>query len=244
MVLAFPKYNNISILSHMNTKIPIWKKWLSYIAEIHLESASSEYNPYLYVSLQKGRYQLSTKGAVYSYADLYDNFLKAFHKIDLNQLPGNEVLILGLGLGSIPFMLEKIFFQNYYYTAVEIDETVVDLANRYTLCSLRSNVEVIVADAYAFVMQTEQRFDLICMDVFIDDKIPSPFEALDFLEALRDTLTPGGILLYNRLTSRTLDKEKSNNFYKREFLQVFPNGRKLDVQGNWILLNDKGILRT
>lgn len=227
----------------MNTKIPTWKKWLSYIAEIHLESASSEHNPHLYVSLRRGRYQLSTKGAVYSYADLYDNFVKAFQRIDINRLPGDEVLILGLGLGSIPYILEKTFKRNYYYTAVEIDETVADLANRYTLSTLKSNVEVIIADAYAYILQTGVQYDLICMDVFIDDTVPSPFEEREFLQALQETLTPGGVLLYNRLTSRTLDKEKSKHFYKKEFLSVFPNGKHLDVDGNWILLNNKEILR-
>jgi SAM-dependent methyltransferase len=165
----------------------VWKKWLSYIAEIHIESASSEYNPHLYVSLRKGRYQLSTKGAVYSFADLYDNFLKAFQRIDLDRLPGNEVLVLGLGLGSIPYILEKTFQRKYYYTAVEIDETVADLANRYTLSNLKSSVEVIVADAYAYILQTGVQYDLICMDVFIDATVPSPFEEREFLQALQET---------------------------------------------------------
>lgn len=226
----------------MNTQIPTWKRWLSHITEIHIESASSEYNPHLYVSLRRGRYQLSTKGAIYSYADLYDNFVKAFQRMDLERLPGKEVLILGLGLGSIPYILEKMMRKQFYYTAVEIDEVVVDLANRYTLEYLDSSVEVLVADAYAFVMQTEQQFDLICMDVFIDVTVPSPFEERDFLEALRESLTEGGILLYNRLTAHTLDREKSKTFFKKEFLPVFPNGKYLDVEGNWILLNEKEIL--
>lgn len=227
----------------MNTNIPVLKKWLSYLAEIHIESASSAYNPHLYVSLRRGRYQLSTKGAVYSFADLYDNFVKAFQRIDLDRLPGKEVLVLGLGLGSIPYILEKMFQRAYYYTAVEIDETVADLANRYTLSHLDSNVQVVVADAYAYILQTASKYDLICMDVFVDDKVPSDFEMPEFLEALCETLNPGGILLYNRLTSRTLDKERSKHFFKKEFLSVFQNGKHLDVQGNWILLNDKNILK-
>ena len=48
-------------------KQPLWKRLVSYLFEIHVESTSSEFNPHLYVSLYKGRYQLSTANAIYSF---------------------------------------------------------------------------------------------------------------------------------------------------------------------------------
>ena len=112
-------------------KQPKWKRLLSYLFEIHIESTSSDYNPHLYVSLQKGRYQLSTANAIYSFEDLYDNFSDAFKEIDLDQLNVQNVLILGFGLGSIPIILEQKFNKKYFYTGVEIDEEVLYLANKY-----------------------------------------------------------------------------------------------------------------
>ena len=94
-------------------KQPIWKRLLSYFFEWHIESAPSEANPHLYVSLKNGRYQLCTANAVYSYEDLYTNFLRAFEQIDFDKVPGKDVLILGLGLGSIPIILEKRFGRPY-----------------------------------------------------------------------------------------------------------------------------------
>lgn len=222
---------------------PFWKIWLSHLMEIHLESTSSEYNPHLYVSLRRGRYQLSTAKAIYSYGDLYDNFSKAFQRIDLDKIPGPEVLVLGLGLGSIPIILEKKLQRHFYYTAVEVDEAVIDLASRYTLPDLESPVQIICADAYAFVMQSETQYDLICMDVFIDDAVPSPFESEEFVEQLSDLLAPGGVLLYNRLTAAIKDTRKSQQFFKQVFLPVFPEGKYINVQGNWILLNDQKLLK-
>ena len=111
-------------------KQPLWKRFLSYLFEIHIESTSSEYNPHLYVSLQKGRYQLSTANAVYSFEDLYDNFSDAFKEIDLDRLNIQNVLILGFGLGSIPIILEQNFKKKYHYTGVEIDEEVLYLAKK------------------------------------------------------------------------------------------------------------------
>ncbi|MDX1939577.1 MAG: class I SAM-dependent methyltransferase [Saprospiraceae bacterium] len=223
-------------------RAPKWKIWLSYLAEIHLESASSEYNPHLYVSLRKGRYQLSTAHAIYSYSDLYSNFTKAFQQIDLDCLKGNTVLVLGFGLGSIPVILEQQ--KNYHYTIVEIDEVVLDLANRYILDEVNWNMELICADAYAFLLQTEATFDMICMDIFLDDEVPVKFESIAFLEALRDALNPGGILLFNRLAANKTDVQRTETFFHNQFSSIFPKGTHLNVGGNWILISNKDILKS
>ncbi|MFK7771433.1 MAG: spermidine synthase [Saprospiraceae bacterium] len=216
---------------------PFWKKILSYLFEFHVESAPSEINPHLYVSLSRGRYQLSTANAIYSFEDLYDNFFDAFKKVHLDQYPIKNVLVLGLGLGSIPLMLEKNFEKKYNYTAVEIDESVIYLASKYTLPQLESNIQMICADAFAYVMQTEQKFDLICMDVFLDDVVPEEFEENDFLEKLKSLVNDDGILLFNRLASQPKDVERTKVFYHKNFKAVFPEGSYLEVKGNWMLIN-------
>lgn len=224
-------------------KAPTWKIWLSYLMELHVESVESEHNPHLYVSLKQGRYQLSTANAVYSFADLYANFARAFGLVDLDRLPGREVLVLGLGLGSIPYMLEKTFRRDYHYTAVELDEAVLYLASKYSLPQLQSGIEVRQADAIAYVNQESARYDLICMDVFLDDYIPEPFEEESFLQRLHDLLSPGGLLLYNRLAATTRDKRRSRRFFEQHFGAVFPEGALLDVGGNYMLLNRRDYLK-
>ncbi len=210
---------------------------MSYLFEFHIESAPSEINPHLYVSLSKGRYQLSTANAIYSFEDLYDNFFEAFKQVDLDKYPIENVLVLGLGLGSIPLMLEKNFEKKYNYTAVEIDESVIYLASKYTLPQLESRIEMICADAFAYVMQTEQKFDLICMDVFLDDIIPEEFEENNFLEKLKTLISDNGILLFNRLANHPRDVERTKVFYHRDFKAVFHQANYLEVKGNWMLLN-------
>lgn len=223
--------------------IPAWKRYLSYVVEIHLESAASEYNPHLYVSLRQGRFQLSTAHAVYSFGDLYTNFAKAFAQTKLEDLPGKEALVLGLGLGSIPYLLEKKMGLDFHITAVEIDEVIIDLAYRYTLSELESPIDLICADAEIFVPSTYQRFDLICMDVFLDDQIPGPFQQVEFLEQLRDLLSPGGLLLFNVLALRRMDRKKAERFFSQVFKAVFPEGTFIEVEYNWVLVNDRNMLR-
>jgi hypothetical protein len=222
-------------------QIPLWKKWLSYLFEWHIESAPSEINPHLYVSLKRGRYQLCAANAVYSYGDLYSNYSRTFRKLPFEQLNIEKVLLLGLGLGSIPYMLEKVFDRHFQYTAVEVDDSVIYLAQKYVLDGLKAPIETIQADAFAFVAQEQSKYDLIAMDIFLDDVVPDRFEQQEFLLNLRSLLASDGLLLYNRLASTMDDRKKSGAFYEKEFLKAFPEGGVLDVGGNWMLHNRKDI---
>jgi spermidine synthase len=216
-------------------KQPLYKKALSYLRDIHIESTGSDYNEVLDLYLVKGRYQLCTENAIYSYGDKYDNFANAFHQVDLSKV--KDVLVLGLGLASIPFILEKIHKKDFAYTGVEIDDEVVYLASKYVLDDLKSEVQIYNTDAYAFMSLNESKYDLICMDVFVDDKIPEELESEDFLELLRDALTKEGILIYNRLSYPAIDKGATNTFYEQVFKQLFPRAKSYETGGNLMLFN-------
>ncbi len=223
---------------------PAWKRYLSYLTEFHIESAPSDHNPHLYVSLSRGRYQLCTANAIYSYEDLYDNFGLAFNQMNLDKIEGQRMLILGFGLGSIPFLLEKKHQKKFDYTAVEIDESVLYLANKYMMPDMESSIQFICTDAAVFVDVCQEQFDLIAVDVFLDDIIPDAFQQEDFLTSLTKLLAPKGVLMYNRLSQTKEDKYKSQLFYSDIFKPIFPEGAYLQVNGNWMLFNRKDILRS
>ena len=220
-------------------KANFWKVLLSYVYEYPLERTSSPYNPELSVFLKNGRYQLCTRNAIYSYDDLYTNFSQAFKKVDVANRSIQDVLVLGLGLGSIPLILEKVFHQKYHITAVEIDEEVIYLANKYVLSELASPIDCICANALHFVMQSQEQYDLICMDVFKDDEIPDDFRSIAYLEQLKQMLNPEGILLFNHLALTSEDKKKATQYYREVFLQVFPDGGYIDARSNYVLTNDR-----
>lgn len=225
--------------SHIH--IPVWKKWASYFTEIVLEHTSSDYNEVLTVSLVKGRLQLSTEEAIYSYADKYDNFRVTFEKMILPEKA--HVLLLGFGLGSIPFMLEKIFGKTYSYTGVEIDETVIHMASKYVLWDLKSDIELHQADAIYFVAQDTNKYDLIAIDLFISEKIPAVFEEVDFLESVNENLTSNGVLLFNRLAKTEKELTTTKRYYEEVFCKVFPSATYVEIQGNHVLVSDKKALK-
>lgn len=220
---------------------PKWKKALSYLKEVVIEQSTSIYNEELTVSLVKGEYQLTTKEAIYSYGLRYDNYFTAFKSLDLDRL-GSDVLLLGLGLGSIPYMLENSFHKDFDYTAVEIDDEVIYLASKYVLNSLQSQIYTVQADAINFIAQSEVRYDLVAMDIFVSDHIPEVFETIEFLEQLRETLADDGLLLFNRLYYYEKDKKETERYFQEVFMTVFPTGDKIDINGNWILVSDKSFL--
>ncbi len=217
-------------------RIPLWKKWLSFLVPITLERLSSLQNPELSVVLDRGRLQLLSGNAIYSWDDLYRNFTVAFRHVDLENRPMADVLVLGLGLGSIPFILETVYQRHYHYTAIEWDEAVVHLASKYTLPRLKSRIDIIVADAAYFVHATDARFDIIAVDIFEDDRTPEMFESSGFLRDCRRLLRPGGVLLYNRLYNSETHRQASHAFFQGAFSDVFASASAIETNGNLVLI--------
>lgn len=224
-------------------KVNWWTKLLSYIAEYPLERVASEHNEELLVLLRNGRHQLCTPNAIYSYDDLYNNFSESLAKIHIKERPIEEVLVLGLGLGSIPLLLEKSFDLAPHITAVEIDEEVIYLANKYVLQNLKSPIDCICTDARVFLQLDPKLYDLICMDVFKDDIIPATFRGVDFLEDLQAHLKKEGILLFNHLALTSHDKKEAQAYFEEIFIKVFPNASIIDTRSNYVLLNDSKFLK-
>lgn len=215
-----------------------WIKTASYFADIQIEKVESAYSGTLEVICRKGRYALCTNNAVYSYDDLYVNFNDSFECLDLEAYDLQNVLVLGLGLGSIPWLLEKKFHKIYNYTFVEIDQKIVNLAEHYTLSELSSSYEVICQDALEYTKNCKQTFDMVIVDLFIDNMVPSVFESLDFIQHLKRLLRQDGLLLYNRLADTPELLERTSQFYEQTFQQVFPQAVAMELGTNRMLVNN------
>lgn len=220
---------------------PKWKTFLSYIKEISLEQTSSPSNPYLEVLLVKGRHQLVTRDAIYSFDDKYENFRIAFDELDWINLPGKRVLLLGLGLGSVIFILEKKMGKILDYTAVEVDSEICRLCNTYTLSDIDSYVEVIPQEAMSFLHVNDESYDMIIMDIFQSAVIPQEFQSIEYLEMLRGKLNKNGLLLYNRMNITDSDQAQNKTF-KNTMKTVFPDMSEVKTRTNIIIVNDGNYL--
>ena len=114
-----------------------------------------------------------------------------------------RVLIVGLGGGAMVRFLAHHEPQ-LQIDAVEIDPAVVRVADGYFGVRSGGNVRVHTADAVAFVESTADRYDLILMDAFLRPSsdtdatgVPSGLKTLAFLDRLKRTLAPGGVVAFN-----------------------------------------------
>jgi len=223
--------------------IPRWRKWLSYLFEQSLETVLDGEGHDLSVVLKNGRLMLVADNAIYSYDDLYINFTEALFRMNKRLSDEDQVLVLGLGLGSIPYIIERILGQKPHYTLVEIDEQVIYLASKYGLSRLTSNFEIHAADAFAFVHQNTDNYALICMDVFNDDLIPAQMTTIDFLIELKSALKEDGLLMYNRLYQYEKDKRDTDKFEHEAFSKIFPDYTYVEVEGNRVYFSSKQYLK-
>ena len=83
------------------------------------------------------------------------------------------------GGSVIKTIVEEINFKGKI-TGIEIDPNVIEIANIYFNLNTIPNLEIIIDDAFEFVLKTKVTYDLIIIDVFEDRTMPN-FLFQDFL---------------------------------------------------------------
>ena len=220
-------------------KLSFWTQWKSYFKDVLIESSSTEQNPVLELYLSKGEYKLCADKAIYSYGMRYHNFVETFDQLNIAQFAPKNVLILGLGTGSILQILEQKYFIKSHFTCIEKDTQIINWYRKYVAPSISSQVIILNDDAYEYVSQCNNLFDLICMDIFVDESIPGKFESHKFSEQLYKLLSNRGILIFNRLAEKEADINKNEQYTESIFAKVFQNHQILKLATNWMLIGKK-----
>lgn len=220
-----------------------FQHYLSYLWDVQVDYRESSINGDLIVFLVKGKYQLCTANAIYSFENQYDNFGNLFrHKLNMPELPGNRVLVLGLGLGSVPIILDELYPQNWKFTAVDIDTEVCELAAIYGYSKILSPIETIIADARSFIESCRDEFDLVCIDIFIDDIVPEECLSAKFLKQIDNCLSPKGLVIANTLAFSEKHRIQSKEYFEKVFKQIFPKAVRVHTHKNFMLISDKHYL--
>ncbi len=197
------------------------KRILSYLIPQSVRQSRDLHGDPVYVDIYRGRLRLSTDKAVYSFDDLYDNFFQVFKKIDLSRFQDSEILILGGGLGSVPYMLEKKFGLKAAYTIIEYDVHIIELFNQFTNPRMKSQISFINLDAEIAVNILEEKYALIIIDLFDHDEIPNQFKSLEFLEDCHKLMEKQGLILFNWLTINNALLMECNEYQNNVFKTIF-----------------------
>ncbi len=177
------------------------RKFLSYIFPF-TDKIETEKNGILELTWYNGKKMLNSKNANYSYDSLQRILKYGLKQIDLTTV--NSVLLLGLGGGSVIATLRKDFIFEKNIVAVEFDQAVIDIAANEFQVVPGNNLEIIKADAYEFIFDCTQQFDLIIIDLFIDTKVPQKFYSLEFWNSLSATISPKGYFIFNAALSKNI----------------------------------------
>ncbi|MFM2225193.1 MAG: hypothetical protein RJA07_1395 [Bacteroidota bacterium] len=212
--------------------ISAWQKYVSYLYPIVLEKKQGKYSS-LELLLVKNRLQLSTDKAVYSWEDLYYPFSFAFNKIKKRLIGVESCLIIGMGMGSISKILYSIQNKkNIQYTAIEAETTVVNWAKKYIKSSFYEKINWINEDALTALYKLPNKYDLICVDVFVHRSVPAFVQSKSFIEQCKLLMNDNAILLFNIIAD---DAEKLiNENFTDNFKTIFLKHEVLKINENQI----------
>jgi spermidine synthase len=149
-----------------------------------------------------------------------------------------RILIAGLGGGTIPSTLHKLYPKAHIDTA-EIDPAVLKVAQRFFHFRQSAHQNVIIQDARVYVrhaLASGKHYDLIFLDAFNGDYIPFHLMTKEFLTECRRLLSRHGVVVANTFsTSKLYDSESVT--YKKVFGWFLNLKRRM---GNRIILTRKG----
>ena len=170
------------------------KKFLSYFWPT-TRRFSSEINGTLEVTYINGKKVLDSENANYSYGSLLKILEFGLKKVDFKSV--ENLLILGMGGGSVIHSLRNTFKYTKNIVAVEIDPEIIKLAKQeFGICN-SENLQIIEGDAFEFVKTSAEKFQLIIIDLFIDLNVPPMFYGKEFCEKVSKLLDESGSIIFN-----------------------------------------------
>lgn len=155
----------------------------------------SKYSGVLEINFVDGRKVLDSKNTSYSYGNLQKVWDKALQKINIEHV--EKVLILGMGGGSsVQLLIEKYHFKGKI-VAIEIDPVIIEIADKEFNIKPGKDLRIVCADAADYIKKRTTAFDLILIDLFIDDRVPGKFLSREFWKACAGKIAKGGQMLFN-----------------------------------------------
>ena len=192
-------------------------RFFSYFIPINILKKNSAVSKTLEVTWNNGQLVLDSKNTNYSYGSLQRILKKGLKYIGYDRIKKFEhILILGVAGGSvIKTLVDEVKFKGKI-TGVELDKEVVEIANTYFKLNQIKNLELIIDDAFEFVLKTKTQYDLIIIDIFQDTTMPNFLFEDFFINRVNFLLNPEGFILFNTMVISEKDRIR-NLDYKKKF---------------------------
>ena len=193
------------------------KRLLSYILPVKIYQKKSEFSKNLEVTWNNGYLVLDSENTNYSFGSLQRVLKKGLKYIGYERINTFEnILILGVAGGSVIETIKNDIKFKGKITGVEIDATAIEIANKYFGLNNYKNVEIIIEDAFEFVLKTKEKYDLIVIDIFQDTTMPNFLFEDFFINRINLLLKVNGFILFNTMVLDYKDRRR-NATYKSKF---------------------------
>ena len=191
------------------------KKVLSYFIPVNVYRKNSALSKSIEVTWANGQLVLDSKNTNYSYGSLQRILRKGLKKIGFSTVAKmQDILVLGVAGGSVIKTLVDEIGYNGKITGVEIDRDIIAIANKWFGLDKIANLELIVDDAFEFVLKTKDRYDLIIVDIFQDATMPAFLFERFFADRIGFLLKPDGYILFNTMTLNGAHDERNEQYIR------------------------------
>lgn len=176
------------------------QKLFSYIIPIKIFKKKSERSKIIEITWANGELVLDSENTNYSYGSLQRILRYGLRNIGYDTiLKMDHILLLGVAGGSvIKTLVDEIEYKGKI-TGVEIDSDIIQIANQYFNLDQIKQLEIIIDDAFEFVLKTKNKYDLIIIDIFEDIKMPNFLFESFFRERICFLLENNGFVLFNTM---------------------------------------------
>ncbi len=186
------------------------KKIWSYLFPVQLESFKSKHLPSIELNMHNGNLHIDGEHVNYSFGSLHLVFRKAIKDQVVSIKKAKTVLILGFGAGSIAKILNNEYQLNLAITGVEFEPAMLEVAEKYGNINRFEQLNLVCQDAADFMAQNKALYDVIFIDLFIENKIPAFCFEHAFQQQLNKSLNSNGIIIWNTLLKN--DVQLSDGF--------------------------------
>ena len=188
------------------------KRLLSYFYPIKIYSQKSALSQSIEITWANGDLVMDSLNTNYSYGSLQRILKLGLKNISFAKIKKMEsILILGVAGGSvIKTLIDDIHFTGKI-TGVEIDAEIIKIANQYFKLDKIPQLNIVIDDAFEFVLKTKENYDLIIVDIFQDTKMPNFLFETFFIDRICFLLKSKGFILFNTML---LNKKENLRNYK------------------------------
>ncbi|KUJ62937.1 spermidine synthase [Flavobacteriaceae bacterium CRH] len=190
------------------------QKIFSYIIPIKIFKKKSARSKVIEVTWANGELVLDSENTNYSYGSLQRILRYGLRNIGYEKITNmDHILLLGVAGGSvIKTLVDEVEYKGKI-TGVEIDSDMIQIANQYFNLDQIKQLEIVIDDAFEFVLKTKENYDLIIIDVFEDIKMPNFLFETFFTERILFLLKNKGFVIFN-----TMILDEAHNVRNRKYI--------------------------